>query len=422
MIQQLMSDRAHDAGTAFPAGFQLAQRGTPQTDLPSLDFETVVIRDWKELRRRLPQWQRLVETAIEPNVWYEPHVLLPALEHLASRHMSVLVIEAAVRVCPDQRRVMCGLFPLESKRSLRGVPVSTVEMWQHPHCFLTTPLVRRDVAAPVIDAFVQWHAGQRARLLHMPSLGSSGPFDNLLVESLQQHNLQRVVRDRHTRAVALRRETAGELLKSGMSRKRRHEMKRRLRQLGQLGHVSTEVYESLTDLYEWTEQFLRLESSGWKGRAQTAIGQLTDQRNFFESMIRSAAETGRLEMLRLKLDDQTIAMKINLPSDDGLFCFKIAYDERYAAYSPGVLLELETIHWFHEQRDELRWMDSCATAGHPMINALWPDRRNIESVIIPSRRRGATLAAAMIPALRAAKQAIRNSLINPLTLLPWRKP
>ena len=133
----------------------------------------------------------------------------------------------------------------------------------------------------------------------------------------------------------------------------------------------------------------------------------------------SAAEADCLRMLRLRVGGDTIAMKINLQSADGLFCFKIAYDEDFAAWSPGVLLELETIKWFHN-RTNLQWMDSCATAGHPMINSLWPDRRNIESVIIPSRRPGSALAAASVPSLRIAKQIIRNALIRPRTLVKRR--
>ncbi|MGI9515969.1 MAG: GNAT family N-acetyltransferase [Pirellulaceae bacterium] len=416
-----MSTKTPVTELVFPAGFQLAPRQHPQPDLPSLDFETVVIRDWAELRQRLPQWQRLVETAIEPNAYYEPQFLLPALEHLASRRVSVLVVEAPIRVRPDDRRVICGLFPLESKRTLRGFPVSTSEMWQHPHCFLTTPLVRRDVAQPVINAFVDWHACQRNRLLHIPSLGSAGMLDNLLTENLYQKQMPRMVRDRHTRAVALRRSTAGEAFKAGISRKRRHELKRRHRQLEKLGRVTSEIFEPEMDLVEWIEQFLRLEASGWKGRAQTAIGQLSDQRNFFECMIGQAAAADRLSMLRLKLDETTIAIKINLLSDGGAFCFKIAYDERYAEYSPGVLLELETINWLHDQPDSLCWLDSCATADHPMINSVWADRRNIESVIIPSRRWGAALAAAMVPALRVTKQSMRHALIQPRSILSRRK-
>ena len=87
-------------------------------------------------------WRRLVETALEPNAFYEPHFLLPALQHLADESVQIVVIEAAVRVCPDQGKVLCGLFPLQKKRSLRGLPFSTLEMWQNDYTFLTTPLIR----------------------------------------------------------------------------------------------------------------------------------------------------------------------------------------------------------------------------------------------------------------------------------------
>lgn len=43
-----------------------------------------------------------------------------------------------------------------------------------------------------------------------------------------------------------------------------------------------------------------------------------------------------------------------------------------------------------------------------MIESLWPDRRGIESVVVPSLRRGAALAAASLPLFRALKQSMNG--------------
>ena len=40
-------------------------------------------------------------------------------------------------------------------------------------------------------------------------------------------------------------------------------------------------------------------------------------------------------------------MKCNVSAGDTLFCFKIAYDEELAHYSPGILLEAENVDVFH---------------------------------------------------------------------------
>ncbi len=389
-----------------PQGFALARAAGHEPDLPETGLQVSVLDDPEQLNLRIAAWQRLAETAIEPNVFYEPWFLLPALRNLANSCVSVVIVEAPLRVCPDQRRVLCGLFPLQRKRCLRGWPVANLEMWQHDHCFLTTPLVRRDVARETLNAFLDWQSCDRSRLWHLPQMSSAGPLDQLLGELLERRQNLRIARDRHARAVVVRRGSVDQLMQIGMTRKRRHEVRRLNRKLAELGTITVDSIEPTEDPGPWIENFLRLESAGWKGRRQTGLGQSASSRQFFESMIHGASLAGRLEMLRLRLNETTIAIKVNLLAGDGAFCFKIAYDERLARYSPGVLLEIANLDRLHQPASSLNWLDSCATSGHPMIDSLWPDRRNIESVIVPGGRRGSKMAAAMLPLMRAAKSSL----------------
>ena len=48
-------------------------------------------------------------------------------------------------------------------------------------------------------------------------------------------------------------------------------------------------------------------------------------------------------MLALRLDGAPIAMKFNVEAGDGAFALKVAFDEAYARFSPGVALEIESI-------------------------------------------------------------------------------
>jgi len=66
MIQQLRLAKTPCPIRVIPAGFQFAQRESPQTDLPALEFETVLIGDWQELRRRMAAVHEVPTTA--PNV------------------------------------------------------------------------------------------------------------------------------------------------------------------------------------------------------------------------------------------------------------------------------------------------------------------------------------------------------------------
>jgi len=88
-----------------------------------------------------------------------------------------------------------------------------------------------------------------------------------------------------------------------------------------------------------------------------------------------AAAHGRLERLTLSLDGQPIAMLINLLTPPGAYSYKTAFDERYARYSPGVLVQRENLDLLDDAA--VRWCDSCAAADHPMIDHIWRERRPV---------------------------------------------
>jgi hypothetical protein len=95
----------------------------------------------------------------------------------------------------------------------------------------------------------------------------------------------------------------------------------------------------------------------------------------FREALSGASARGRLERLTLSLDGEPIAMLANFVTPPGAFSFKTAFDERYARYSPGVLLQRENLALL--DRAGIEWCDSCASADHPMIDHIWRERRQI---------------------------------------------
>ncbi len=108
----------------------------------------------------------------------------------------------------------------------------------------------------------------------------------------------------------------------------------------------------------------------------------------------------------LQVGDRTIAMKCNILADPGIFYFKIAYDENYAKFSPGIRLETEMFTLFHE-RAEASWVDSCAAPRNEMNNRLLPDRRSFVTLTVldPTIR-----ALATVPAIRGVRH-LRDRMI-----------
>jgi hypothetical protein len=82
--------------------------------------------------------------------------------------------------------------------------------------------------------------------------------------------------------------------------------------------------------------------------------------------------------------DRPAAFKCNLIAGDEVFCFKIAYDETLARFSPGVQLEQRMVDVFHDEMPSIGLLDSCADPDNDMINRLWPDRRPLVSYAIPA--------------------------------------
>lgn len=97
--------------------------------------------------------------------------------------------------------------------------------------------------------------------------------------------------------------------------------------------------------------------------------------------------------------------KLNfLAATQGADKLKIAYDEQYAAYSPGVLMELENLRLTLDE-GLFDWMDSCAIPNHPMINHLWAERRLMGNINISTSH---LLSKPLIHTMRFIRNAYRH--------------
>lgn len=155
--------------------------------------------------------------------------------------------------------------------------------------------------------------------------------------------------------------------------------------------------------------FLRLEGKGWKGRQGTAIRCVPADAAFFCELVREAAAAGRLMMLGLFLDGEPLALQCNLRSGTGSFAFKAAYDEDYAEYSPGWLLELYNIDHLHRERI-VEWMDSCATHDNA-INRIWKQRRLISNRWVSTGRAPGDLLVAVMPLVSWLRRRLHRTAI-----------
>ena len=151
--------------------------------------------------------------------------------------------------------------------------------------------------------------------------------------------------------------------------KRRKEWGRLERRLAERGRLETRV--AADD--EAIERFLALEAKGWKGARATALAANSRRGAFAREMLTNFSRAGQLRIHELTLDGAAIGAGVELRAARRSFFWKIAYDETYAAYSPGVLLTRALTAKLAEE-GAVDLVDSCAQPGHPMIERLWADR------------------------------------------------
>ena len=319
------------------------------------------------LARLAPQWEDLAANALEPNPFYEPWMLLPALECFAQPG------EVEVAVAWKDGR-LAALLPVQRVGRYRSLPLRALRAWRHRHCLLSTPLVRADGAAQTLAAFLgglRAGLGRSALLLELAYVPVGGPFHN----ALQAAGSQPYIDNEYERALLIKGGDAESYIKSALSRHLRQELRRRERRLAELGAVTHATMQA-GDAERWVDDFMRLEAAGWKGREGSALACSEANRRFAAEVFAAGVQRGRLHMVGVDLDGRPLARCCSFLAGEGSFAFKTAYDEAFSRYSPGVIAEVDRIRRFHELPG-LQWMDSYTAPDNDVLNAVWQGRRRI---------------------------------------------
>ena len=100
-------------------------------------MSVVVIDDLTALEKYVPAWENLAAAALEPNVFYEPWMLMPAIRAFGAGQR----VRFALILTPDTARspgppLLAGLFPLEQQSCYQGLsqklPFKTIQYDSQP--------------------------------------------------------------------------------------------------------------------------------------------------------------------------------------------------------------------------------------------------------------------------------------------------
>ncbi len=377
----------------------------PQPDSTARDLYVTVAESPDALEPHCDAWNALASHAADPNPFYEAYALLAAWRHLAPKDLRVVLVWAP-NVLPGQPPHLAGLFPIVRSDRYRGLPITVYSTWHHLYLYLATPLVRAELASPVLEAFFTWLRQTDAVLFELRTISADGAFRHALIDTLNRTGGTAFHDRSHTRAYFQPAASLDDYLEHSVSGKKRKELRRQERRLAELGKVTYDELLPEGDIDACLDDFVALEALGWKGREGRAVPDAAALA-VFRAYARGAFARRRWVTLALRLDGRAIAMKCNLLAGDGAVAFKIAYDESYARFSPGVLLEIEQLRRLHEPGAP-KWMDSGAAADHPMIGHLWRSRTAIETLVIPTHPRAEALVA-VLPLVRWTSHAIKHA-------------
>jgi CelD/BcsL family acetyltransferase involved in cellulose biosynthesis len=138
-----------------------------------------------------------------------------------------------------------------------------------------------------------------------------------------------------------------------------------------------EVWSEAEQMAQAVVDYGRLESTGWKGRAGTAVNADNDQGCFYRTMLEAFCARGRGSAYRYYFGEELVAMDLCIEEADCLVVLKTAYDESVSGqYSPALLMREEACRRLfegHIRRIEFygkvmewhtRWTDEIRTMYH----------------------------------------------------------
>jgi CelD/BcsL family acetyltransferase involved in cellulose biosynthesis len=350
-----------------------------------------------------PAWQALAERAAEPNACY-----LPEWELAVNTFSSGRTNASALSAYADNGE-MIGLMPAISALRAYQLPLPAyVTADAFPP--LGTILIDHDKADEAVSELMRQARASGARALILRDTPIEGAVMQAFTRVLAWSGLRPIVLRAHNRALLDATRDADALLHEALGSKKLKELRRQRNRLGDSGEVTYRVASMPDEVIPALEIFLKLEAGGWKGKRGTALIQNEGHLAFIRRAVRDMAAASHCQVISLYTGNTPVAAAVVLRHLDRAIYFKLGVNERFAKYSPGVLLTLDLTRQMCAD-PAITSVDSIADANHSMIDPIWRARLAVGDILIPFHRndpfvpliRGALALrrAAMVPARKA---------------------
>jgi len=222
---------------------------------------------------------------------------------------------------------LAGVLPLERRRGV----LRSATNWQTP---LFGPVAEDAEAAVALAEELFRRVRRRADLgfLDREALGLAEARST--AEAAGLRTLERTM----TRAPYVPIEGSFDEFMAGLERKFRKEIGRRWRRLEDQGEVEVAYEDGSRDLDLLLDEGFRLEGSGWKSAAGTAIASDPVRERFYREVCAWAATRGWLTLAFLRVGGRAVAFDLCIEVDRTCYVLKGGFDTEARSLGPGVLL------------------------------------------------------------------------------------
>lgn len=327
--------------------------------------------------------ETLSHSTPQRNVFFEPPFFTASHERLGMPVKKLVTLSEKLGADTTMKLV----FPVQPESV--GFPgVQVMRVWSHLYGPLSSPLLLGEEAEAVAEKLIHCAAEVNApgwNAVVFQDLPMGGHFARSVRKLSGLEGRWQFV-EPYQRAWLLPMDP-GSYPGSVLSAKRRKELKRQYRRLGELGDLQVEIVTDLMGTLLRFEEFLLMETRSWKGERGTSLHMIKKTAAFARQAITNLVAADACRIYSLRLNDRAVSSVIVLRSGGQYFPWKMAYDANYGKFSVGKLLIMEMSRDLLNQPG-FEGADSLAAPDNAMINQLWPQRLDMGTLVIGFGARG----------------------------------
>lgn len=263
----------------------------------------------------------LIEPCRLEAFWQHPKWWQLSNEHLFDSQLALITVV-------DAQGALIAALPVKNNTKLLSFP-------QHDHLTVIDSIWAASIDAPRIEQVMD------ATLSHFKASGWNSlnlPTSSPMAQCHEHPHWQW----REVRQSAWFDTQSEDVPIPGKLRRNLARHERHLQETGELSFSSVNAKDA-DGIEQAMGDFLQLEAAGWKGESGTAVAADPTLRAFYLGLKSFNTLDLLFEIHRLYHQDRCIAVQIGIRCGSTRYLLKIAYDEAYAASSPGSLMLWRTL-------------------------------------------------------------------------------